>query len=317
MDRGGDGVDTDAPRTLAEVELIRTSSSVVEPLSAMNHTDSSTPVAEGRVEPWCNGTMIQVDLTGRRAIVTGGGRGIGRALALGLAQNGAELAIVFHQNTEAAEQTASAVRALGRRAIAVRADTSDQTQVAGMLASVLEQLGDIDILVNNAGILSRFPFLELPFDEWQRVLRTNLDGYFLVGQAVARHMVAAHTRGCIVNVTSGNQSALAPNGTHYVVSKTGAWALTRQMALELAPFGIRVNALAPGLTETDLNRIDLANPECRQARLERIPLDMLGEPEDQVGALLYLVSDAARYVTGTAIVVDGGGVLLGPMRVRR
>jgi NAD(P)-dependent dehydrogenase (short-subunit alcohol dehydrogenase family) len=186
-----------------------------------------------------------------------------------------------------------------------------------MLRSVVEQLGGVDVLVNNAGTLSRFAFLDLPFEEWQRVLRTNLDGYFLVGQAVARHMVATGTRGSIVNVTSGNQAVLAPNGTHYVVSKTGAWALTRQMALELAPYGIRVNALAPGLTETDLNRTDLANPEYRQGRLERIPLDMLGEPEDQVGALVYLVSDAARYVTGTAVVVDGGAMLLGPTRTRR
>jgi NAD(P)-dependent dehydrogenase (short-subunit alcohol dehydrogenase family) len=261
--------------------------------------------------------MIQVDLTGRRALVTGGGRGIGRALALGLARNGADIAIVYQRNAEAAEQTAAAARAFGRRAVVIQADTGDQAQVQDMLRSVVEQLGGVDVLVNNAGTLSRFAFLDLPFEEWQRVLRTNLDGYFLVGQAVARHMVATGTRGSIVNVTSGNQAVLAPNGTHYVVSKTGAWALTRQMALELAPYGIRVNALAPGLTETDLNRTDLANPEYRQGRLERIPLDMLGEPEDQVGALVYLVSDAARYVTGTAVVVDGGAMLLGPTRIRR
>jgi NAD(P)-dependent dehydrogenase (short-subunit alcohol dehydrogenase family) len=260
---------------------------------------------------------MQVDLTGHRAIVTGGGRGIGRALTLGLARSGAEVAIVFHRNSEAAEKTASEARGFGRRAIAIQADTGDQSQVDRMLASVVGELGGVEVLVNNAGTLSRAPFLDLSFAEWQRVLRTNLDGYFLVGQAVARHMAAHATRGCIVNVTSGNQSVLAPNGTHYVVSKTAAWALTRQMALELAPYGIRVNAIAPGLTETDMNRHDLANAEYRQMRLERIPLDTLGEPEDQVGALLYLVSDAARYVTGSAIVVDGGGMLLGAMRARR
>jgi NAD(P)-dependent dehydrogenase (short-subunit alcohol dehydrogenase family) len=261
--------------------------------------------------------MIQVDLTGRRAIVTGGGRGIGKALALGLARNGADLAIVFHQNPQAADQTASEARAMGRSAIALQADTGDPTQVKRMLSAVVDQLGGVDVLVNNAGTLSRHPFLDLRYDEWQRVLRTNLDGYFLVSQAVAQHMVSSGTRGCIVNVTSGNQSVLAPNLAHYVVSKAGAWALTRQMALELAPFGIRVNAIAPGLTETDLNRHDLANREFRQGRLERIPLDMLGEPEDQVGAMLFLVSDAARYVTGASIVVDGGATLLGPMRPAR
>jgi L-rhamnose 1-dehydrogenase len=253
------------------------------------------------------------DLTGRRGLITGGGRGIGRALALGLARNGADVAIAYHQDAAAAERVAAEARALGVRAVAVQADTGDPAAVQQMLHQVLDDLGGLDILVNNAGTLSRVPFLDLAFDEWRRVLQTNLDGYFLVGQAVARHMVATATRGCIVNVTSANQSVLAPNGTHYVVSKTAAWALTRQMAFELAAYGIRVNALAPGLTETDLNRADLANPEFRHGRLSRIPLDFIGEPEDQVGALLYLVSDAARYVTGTAIVVDGGAMLMGPM----
>jgi NAD(P)-dependent dehydrogenase (short-subunit alcohol dehydrogenase family) len=260
---------------------------------------------------------VQVDLGGKRAIVTGGGRGIGRALALGLARNGADVAIVYRNNSEAAAAVASEARALGGQSLAIQADTGDPAQVEHMLQSVLDQLGSVDVLVNNAGLLSRFAFLDLTFEEWRRILRTNLDGYFLVGQAVARHMVAMGTQGCIVNVTSGNQVVLAPNGTHYVVSKAGAWALTRQMALELAPHGIRVNALAPGLTETDLNRKDLADPKFRQGRLERIPLDMIGEPEDQVGALLYLVSDAARYVTGSSIVVDGGGMLLGAMRPSR
>jgi len=260
---------------------------------------------------------MHADLIGRRAVVTGGGRGIGRALALGLARSGAHLALVYRQDAGAAEQTAIEARALGVQATIVQADTGDQAQVEHMVELVVDRLGGIDVLVNNAGTLSRHPFLDLSFEEWRRVLSTNLDGYFLVGQAVARHMAGTQTRGAIVNVTSGNQSVLALNGTHYVVSKSAAWALTRQMALELAPFGIRVNALAPGLTETDMNRADLANAEYRQARLERIPLGMMGEPEDQVGALLYLVSDAARYVTGTSVVVDGGGMLLGAMWPRR
>jgi 3-oxoacyl-[acyl-carrier protein] reductase len=256
--------------------------------------------------------VVQADLAGRRALVTGGGRGIGRALALGLARSNADLAIVYRQDADAAEGVAAEARALGVRALAVQSDTGDPSAVQRMLQQVLDQLGGLDILVNNAGTLSRVPFLDLPFDEWRRVLQTNLDGYFLVGQAVARHMVAVGTRGCIVNVTSSNQAVLAPNLSHYVVSKSGAWALTRQMAFELAAYGIRVNALAPGLTETDINRADLANPEFRDGRLSRIPLHLLGEPEDQVGGLLYLVSDAARYVTGTVVVVDGGAMLTGP-----
>jgi L-rhamnose 1-dehydrogenase len=256
---------------------------------------------------------LQVNLAGQRALVTGGGRGIGRALALGLARSHADVAIVYHQHAEAAHQTVAEARALGVRALAVQADAGDEASVQGMLQQVVAEFGTLHILVNNAGTLSRVPFLDLPFDEWRRVLQTNLDGPFLVGQAVARHMVASGTKGCIVNVTSGNQAVLAPNGTHYVVSKTGAWALTRQMAFELGAYGIRVNALAPGLTETDLNRADLAEPDFRTRRLSGIPLDFIGETEDQVGALLYLVSDAARYVTGTAVVVDGGAMLMGPM----
>ena len=256
--------------------------------------------------------QVQADLTGRRALVTGGGRGIGRALALALARARADIAIVYNQHPEDAERVVAEARALGVRALAVQADTGEAADVRRMLSQVLDEFGCLDILVNNAGTLSRVHFLDLSIEEWRRVLRTNLDGYFLVGQAVAQHMVASGTRGCIVNVTSGNQEVLAPNLSHYVVSKTAAWALTRQMAFELAPYGIRVNALAPGLTETDLNRADLTDREFRDGRLSRIPLDFIGEPEDQVGAVLYLVSDAARYVTGSAIIVDGGAVLMGP-----
>lgn len=255
---------------------------------------------------------MQADVRGRRAIVTGGGRSIGRALALGLARAGADLAIVYRQDAGAAESAAAEARSAGVQALAVQADTADAQQVRAMVERVVAALGGIDILINNAGTQSRVPFLELSEDEWRRVLRTNLDGYFLVGQAVARRMVADERGGCIVNVTSVAQAAVAPNMTHYTVSKAGAYMLTRQMAYELAPYGIRVNALAPGLTETDLNRADLAEPQFRQQRLSRIPLGFIAEPDDHVGALLYLVSDAARYVTGECITVDGGNSMLGP-----
>jgi NAD(P)-dependent dehydrogenase (short-subunit alcohol dehydrogenase family) len=259
---------------------------------------------------------VQVDLSGRRAVVTGGGRGIGQALARGLGRSGADVAVLYRQDAGAAEAVAAEVRGRGRRGLAVQADTGRPEQVEAAVGRVVAEWGGVDILVNNAGVQSRIPFLELPFAEWRRVLATNLDGYFLVGQAVARAMAAAR-RGVIVNVTSSGQSAVAPNMTHYNVSKAGVLHLTRQMAYELAPYGIRVNALAPGLTETDINRADLADPAFRAQRLGRIPLGFIAEPEDHVGGLLYLVSDAARYVTGECLVVGGGSSLMGPAALAR
>ena len=255
---------------------------------------------------------MQVDLNGRRAIVTGGGRGIGRAISLGLARNGADVAIVYHRGTDAAEATAAEARAAGGRAMAVQADTAEPASVQAMVERVVGEWGGLEILVNNAGVLSRVPFLELPFEEWRRVLATNLDGCFLVGQAVAREMARAGTGGAIVNVTSINQTMVAPNTAHYVVSKAAVLALTRQMAYELAPYGIRVNALAPGLTETDINRADLADPAFRAMRLSRVPLGEMIDPEGHAAAVLYLVSDAAKHVTGESISVDGGALLCGP-----
>src|SRR5688572_13364408 len=240
---------------------------------------------------------MQPDLTGKRVLVTGGSRGIGRAIAVGLAKAGAHVAIVYRQDQAQAGKT------------------GDESRVQALVQTVTEELGGIDVLVNNAGTQKRIPFLKLPIEEWRRVMRTNLDGYFVVGQAVVRHMVARDYAGVILNVTSGAQTAVAPNMAQYNVSKAGAMALTRQMAYELAAYGIRVNALAPGLTETDMNRKDLADEAFRTMRVGRIPLGFIGEPEDQVGAALFLVSDAARYVTGACIHVDGGNSMMGPASV--
>lgn len=255
---------------------------------------------------------LQVDLKGRRAIVTGGGRGIGRAIVLGMARCGADVAVVYRQGQDAADAVVSEARALGVRALALQADVSDGAAVKAVVEQIVAELGGVEILVNNAGVLSRVPFLELAEAEWRRVVGANLDGTFLMGQAVARQMVAAGVRGAIVNITSVNQTTVAPNLAHYVVSKAAAHALTRQMAFELAPFGIRVNAVAPGLTETDINRKDLADPAFREMRLGRIPMHSMAEPDDHANAVLFLVSDAAKSVTGDFISADCGSTLIGP-----
>lgn len=255
---------------------------------------------------------MHIDLRGKRALVTGGSRGIGRAIALGLAGAGAGVAIAYLQDRTRAERTRDELRGLGAEAVAVQADTTDAASVAALTRAVADALGGIDLLVNNAGVLHRIPFLRIPIEEWRRIQRTNVDGYFLVGQAVANGMAERGRGGAILNITSVGQASVAMNMTAYNVSKAAALMLTRQMAYELAPYGIRVNALAPGLTETDLNRADLADAGFRGMRLGRIPLGVIGEPEDQVGAALYLLSDAARYVTGTCVYADGGAHLLGP-----
>jgi NAD(P)-dependent dehydrogenase (short-subunit alcohol dehydrogenase family) len=191
-------------------------------------------------------------------------------------------------------------------------DATDPARVEAAVASVVDALGGIDILIHAAGVQSRIPFLKLSFDEWRRVLATNLDGAFAVGQAVARRMVDAGSGGAMVFVSSVAQEGVAPNMTHYAVSKAGLLSLVRMMAYELAPHRVRVNALAPGLTETDINRADLADQGFREMRMSRIPLGFIGEPDDQVGAALFLVSPEARYVTGSCVTVDGGSSMLGP-----
>ena len=246
-------------------------------------------------------------LRGRRALVTGGSRGIGRAIALGLAREGADVAVAYRADRAAAEATAAEIRALGRLSAVVQGDTSVRADVARIVPEAVAALGAVDLLVNNAGVLRRTPFLEIEEREWDAVLGVNLKGYFLVGQAVARHMVERRLEGAVVNVSSTTQALAAPNLAHYAVAKAGVGMLTRQMALELAPHRIRVNAVCPGLVETDLNRKDIADPEFRAARLARIPLREIAGPADVVGAVVFLAaSDEARLVTGAALFVDGG-----------
>jgi NAD(P)-dependent dehydrogenase (short-subunit alcohol dehydrogenase family) len=250
-----------------------------------------------------------VRLAGKIALVTGGGRGNGRALALGLAREGADVAVGYVANAEAARAVATEIESLGRRATAIQADTARVADVARLVDTVVPEFGRIDILVNNAGILRRTPFLAIEEDEWDRILDTNLKGYFLVGQAVARHMVERGIQGHIINVSSGNQFSAGVNLAHYCVAKAGVGMLTKVMALELAPHGIRVNAIAPGLIETDMNRGDIAREEFRAARLARIPLGLIGRPEDLVGVAVLLASEEARLITGATFSVDGGSTI--------
>ena len=246
-------------------------------------------------------------LEGKRALVTGGSRGIGRAIALGLAREGANVAVNYRRSRGDAESAVREIERMGRRAVAVQGSTDSRADVERLVAEAHDFLGGLDILVNNAGILKRTPFLEISEEEWDAILDVNLKGYFLVGQTVARRMVETGTAGAIVNVSSAGQAVAAPNLIHYCVSKAGVEMLTKEMALELAPHNVRVNAVAPGLIETDINRADIAQDEFREGRLARIPLREIGTPDDVVGAVVFLASnEEARLMTGASVFVDAG-----------
>src|SRR5690606_17187912 len=193
-------------------------------------------------------------------------RSIGRAIALGFAREGAKVVVNYRRGAAEADAVVAEIAAAGGEAIPVQADVRRRDEVVRMVATAVDRFGRLDVLVNNAGILKRTPFLEITEEEWDDVLATNLKAYFFCAQAVAPTMIAQGS-GSIVNISSANQEVASLNLAHYVASKGGVRMLTRQLALELAPHGVRVNAIAPGMVETDLNRADLADEEFRNYRL--------------------------------------------------
>jgi NAD(P)-dependent dehydrogenase (short-subunit alcohol dehydrogenase family) len=246
-------------------------------------------------------------LDGRFALVTGANGGLGSAIARGLA--GAGAAVALHaRKADSAAQLRDDIRASGGVAEIVTGDVRTGAGAASIVEQALEAIGDLDILVNNAGIMSMAPFLELGEEEWRSVIDTNLSGYFLVGQAAARHMVT-NGRGAIVNVSSTRQVQSWPGSLAYASSKGGIAMLTRSMALELAPLGIRVNSIAPGTFVTGLNRAYLLEPEFQAKRLATIPVGRYGEIEEVAGAVVFLVSDEASFVVGASLGIDGGQTL--------
>ena len=244
-------------------------------------------------------------LKGKCALVTGASRGLGRAIALGLAREGARVGVHYRGAEAEAEAVVAQIEAMGGEAAAFEADVRDKAQVEAMFQRFLERFGQLDILVNNAGVMFNTPFVDLPEEEWDLVMDTNVKGYFLCGQQAARHMVPRRT-GRIINVSSTRQEQAWPGNAHYCASKGAIYMLTRVMALELGPHGIRVNSISPGTIETDLNRHILADPEFRRNRIARIPVGRLGVPEDVVGAVVFLASDEADFVNGAFLMIDGG-----------
>jgi NAD(P)-dependent dehydrogenase (short-subunit alcohol dehydrogenase family) len=252
------------------------------------------------------------DLTGRVALVTGASQGLGERFARVLAEHGASVGLGARQLDKLAALERE-IAAAGGRVASVALDVTDQVSIERAIAAVEDALGPIDVLINNAGVAVSKGVLEQTEADWDRVIDTNLKGAFFVAQTVAKRMVARDPKpasgGNIVNIASVLALDVIGHLAPYAASKGGLWQLTRTMALELARYNVRVNALAPGYIVTEINRAFLETGTAGERMRQRIPQRRFGTPDDLDGALLLLASDASRYMTGSIIVIDGGLML--------
>jgi glucose 1-dehydrogenase len=245
-------------------------------------------------------------LEGKTALITGGGQGIGQGIAFRFAEEGADVAIDYVANSEAADATVAQIQKMGRRAVALAADVSSVDQIHGLMKQVADFFGGVDVLINNAGVERHASIWEATEHDYDLVLNINLKGAFFASQAFVQHRMAVKKPGKIINISSVHEDLPFPHYTSYCASKGGMKMMMRNLSIELAPYGITVNNIAPGAIETPINTALLNDPRELKALLDNIPLGRLGKVKDVAGAAVFLASSDADYITGTTIVVDGG-----------
>nr|WP_246587127.1 SDR family NAD(P)-dependent oxidoreductase [Stakelama flava] len=246
-------------------------------------------------------------LEGKRVCVTGASAGIGRAVAIGCARHGADVAVNFANDSNGADSAVAEIEALGQRAIAVQGDVAEAESATRLISHTVKALGGVDIFVNNAGICPFHAFLDMPAETFERTMRVNLHGAYFMVQAAANQMVKQGHGGSIIAMSSISALVGGEYQTHYTPTKAGVLSLMQSTAIALGKHGIRCNALLPGTILTDINKDDLADTDKRRYMEGRVPLGRLGQPQDMVGPTVFLASDElSGYVTGAALLVDGG-----------
>jgi len=245
-------------------------------------------------------------LQGKTAVVTGAGTGIGQAIALAFAKEGASVVVDYVGDASVAEETLSKINAMGGKSLGVAADVSNPDQVNGLIQQTLAAFGKLDIFVNNAGIEKKFAFVDYPLEEWQKIVAVNLTGAFLCSQAAARQMIAQGSGGRIINISSIHEDLAFPLNAPYSATKGGIRMLMRTIAVELAPHQITVNNIGPGAIFTPIDKDVEIDAKLNNQILAEIPLGRWGKPEEVAQLAVFLASDDAAYITGSTHFIDGG-----------